>query len=91
MQLTSILKTRAAYGGNLQVTTSIDQKARDFGDYSHTFIWIINEPRSDQDKRKWKRSKGCQNHVKDELPQIKWLHIVDTTVAKWGSTERQYF
>jgi hypothetical protein len=33
MQLTSFLKTGAAYGGNLQVMMTIDQKERDFGVY----------------------------------------------------------
>jgi len=47
MQLTLILKTRAAYWTNLQVITSINQKARDFGDDYYLFICIIKEQRSD--------------------------------------------
>jgi len=52
MQLTSILKTRAAYSANLQVMTSIDQKALDFGDYYHLFISIIKEQCSVQEECK---------------------------------------
>jgi hypothetical protein len=29
--------------------------------------------------------------VNDGLCQIKWLHIVDTAMAKWASMERQRF
>jgi len=86
-----MLKTRAAYWANLQVMTSIDWKARDFGPYDYIFISIIKEQCSDQGESEWKCSKGCQNNVNDELRQIKWLHDVDTPVAKWASTECQQF
>jgi len=72
MQLTFILKTRAAYWANLAVITSIDRMARHFGDYYYDefadtvkyilqdiFIWIIKEQCSDQEESKWKRYKGC--------------------------------
>jgi len=68
MQLTSILKSRAAYWANPQVMTSLDQKARDVGDYYYLqladtakyflkdiFICIIKEQCSDQGESKWKR------------------------------------
>jgi len=54
MQLTSILKTRAAYWANLQVMTSIDRKAQDIGQHNYLSISIIKEQRSDQDESKWK-------------------------------------
>jgi len=68
MQLTSILKMRAAYWANLQVITSIDRTAPDFGDdyylqlvdtvmyiLQDIFICIIKEQCSDQAESKWKR------------------------------------
>jgi hypothetical protein len=67
MQLTSILKTRAAYWANLQVITSIIQKEQDFVHYYYLkladtvkfilkeiFIYIIKEQCSDQGESKWK-------------------------------------
>jgi len=67
MQLTSILKTRAAYWVYLQVMTSFDGKARNFQDYYYLqladtvkyilkdiFICIIQEQCSDQEESKWK-------------------------------------
>jgi len=62
--------------------TSIDQKTQDFGDYYYIYLCIIKEQCSDQQESKWKRQKGSQNNVNDELCQIKWLHIVDTAMAK---------
>jgi len=55
MQLTSIVQTRAAYWAYMQVLISINQKARDFGNYYNIFIYNIKEQRSDQDESKWKR------------------------------------
>jgi len=62
MQLTFILKTRAANWANLAEMTGIDQMARDFGAYyypeladtvkyvlNHIFICIIKEQCSDQE------------------------------------------
>ena len=104
MQLTFILKTRAACWANLAVMTSIDRMAPHFGDYFYPeladtvkyismdiFICIIKEQCSEQEESKWKRSKGCQINLYDGLCQIKWLYIVDTPVAKWASMERQRF
>jgi len=91
MQLTSSLKTRAANWANLQVMTSIDQMAQDFGDYHHIFIYIIKEQWSDQEESKWWCENGSKNNVNDGVHQIKWLHIVDTPMAKWASMERQQF
>ena len=67
MQLTSILKTRAAYWANLQVMMSVDPKEWDFWVYFYLqladtvtymlkdiFIWIIKEQCSDQGESKWK-------------------------------------
>jgi len=67
MQLTSILKTGAAYWANLQMMTSIDRKEWDFGVYYYLpsadtvkyilkdiFICIIKEQCSDQGESKWK-------------------------------------
>jgi len=67
MQLTSILKTRAAYWANPQVTTSIDCKEQDLGGCNYPqlaaiekyilkniFISIIKEQCSDQRESKWK-------------------------------------
>jgi len=83
MQLTSILKTRAAYWANLQVMTSIDWKERDFGVYyylqladtvkyivKYILICIIKEQCSDQWESEWKRLKVCQNNVNDSVRQI---------------------
>jgi len=66
MQLTSILKTRAAYWVILQVMTSIDPKERDFRVYYYLqlvdtlkyiskerFICNIKEQRSDQGESEW--------------------------------------
>jgi len=66
MQLTFILKTRAAYWANLAVITSIDRMARHFGDdyypefadtvkyiLKDTSICIIKEQCSDQEESKW--------------------------------------
>jgi len=63
MQLTFILKTRAAYWVNVAVMTSIDRMAQHFGDYYYPdfadtikyilkdiFICIVTEPCSDQEK-----------------------------------------
>jgi len=68
MQLTFILKTRAAYWANLAVMTSIDRMAQHFGDYYYPefadtlksilkdiFICNITEQCSDQEESKWKR------------------------------------
>jgi len=71
--------------------TSIDRKTWDFGDYYYIYSWIIKEQRIDQEESKWKRQKGSQNNVNDGLCQIELLHIVDTAMAKWASTERQRF
>jgi hypothetical protein len=83
------LKIKAADLAILQLMTSIDQKTYDFGDYYYIYLCITQEQRSDQEKCKWKRQKGCQTNVKDGLCQNKWLHIVDTAMAQWASTERQ--
>jgi hypothetical protein len=91
MRLTFILKTKAADWAILQLMKSIDWKTRDFGDYYYIYLCIIKEQHSDQEESKWKRQKGSQNNVNDGLYQIKWLHIVDTAMAKWASTERQQF
>jgi len=55
MQVTSILMTIAVYWANQQVMTSIDQNLWDFGDYYYTFICIIKEEYSDQEKSKWQQ------------------------------------
>jgi len=55
MPQTSILKTGAAYWVNLQVMTSIDRKAWDFGDYYYIFICIIKKQCTDPEESKWKR------------------------------------
>jgi len=89
MQLTFILKARAADWAILQLMTSVDRKTWDVGDYYYIYICIINEQRSDQEESKWKHQKGSQNNVNDGLGQIKWLHIVDTSMAKWASMERE--
>jgi len=65
MQLTFILKTRAAYWANLAVMTSIDRMAGHFGVYSYPefadtvkyilqdiSIYIIKEQCSDQEESK---------------------------------------
>jgi hypothetical protein len=91
MQLTFILKTNAVDWVILQLMTNIDRKTRDFGDYYYLYLSIIKEQRSDQEESKWKRQKGSQNNVNDRLYQNKWLHIADTAMAKWASTERQQF
>jgi len=71
--------------------TSIDRKAWVFRDYYYIYLCIIKEQRSDQEESKWKRQKGSQNKVNDGLCQNKSLHIEDTAMAKWASTERQRF
>jgi hypothetical protein len=91
MRLTCILKTKAADWVILQLMTSIDWKTRDFVDYYYIYLCIIKEQRSDQEESKWKCQKGSQNNVNDGLYQIKWLHIVDTAMAKWASAESQRF
>jgi len=104
MQLTSIVSTRVAYSANLQVKTSIDRKERDFWVYyylqledtmkyilKNIFIWIIKEQFHRKGEGTWRQLKGCQNPINDILCQFKSLHIVDTPVAKWASTERQRF
>jgi len=66
MQLTSILKTRAAYRANLQVMLTIDQMALVSWDYYYLqladtvkyilkdiFVCIIKEKCSDQGESKW--------------------------------------
>ena len=65
MQLTSILKTKAAYEANLPVMTRIDGKEQDFGVYYYLqfadtvkyilndiFVCIIKEKCSDQGEGK---------------------------------------
>jgi len=89
MRLTSILKTRAADWVIRQLMTSMDRKTQDFGYYYYTYLCLIKEQYSDQEESKWKRQKGSQNIVNDGLCQIKWLHIVDTAMAKWASMECQ--
>jgi hypothetical protein len=91
MRLTFILNTKAADWAILQLMMSIDWKTWDFGDNYYVYLCIIKEQRSDQEESKWKCLKGSQNNVNDELYQIKWLHIVDTAMAKWVSSERQQF
>jgi hypothetical protein len=86
-----ILKTRAADWAILQLMTSIDHKAQDFGGYCDIYLCIIKEQCNDQEESKWKHQKGSQNNVNDGVCQIKWLHIVDTAMAKWASTDRQRF
>jgi len=67
MQLTFILKPRAACWENLAVMTSIDRMARHFGDYYYPefadtvkyilkdiLICIITEQCSDLEESKWK-------------------------------------
>jgi len=67
MQLTFILKTRAAYWANLQVMTTIDREEWDFGVYYYLqlantvkyilkdiFICIIKAQCSDQEETGWK-------------------------------------
>jgi len=70
---------------------SSDRKTRDFGVYYSIYLCIIKAQRSDQEESKWKHQKGSQNNVNDGLCQINGLHIVDTAMAKWASTERQQF
>jgi len=104
MQLTSILRTRAAYWANLQVMTSFDSNERDFGVYYYLqladtvqyilndiFICIIKEQCSDQWESERKCLKGCKNNVNDGLHQINWLNIGDTPMAKSASMECQQF
>jgi len=91
MRLTFILKTKAADWAILQLMTSIDWKTRDFGNYYYIYPCIIKEQRSDQEESKWKHQKGSQHNENDGLYQIEWLHIVDTAMAKWASTECQQF
>jgi len=67
MQLTLILKTKAAYWANLAVIISINQMAQHFGEYYYSefpdtvkyilkdiFNCIIKEQCSDQEESKWK-------------------------------------
>jgi hypothetical protein len=89
MQLTFILKTKAADWAILQLMTSIDRKTRDFADFSYIYLCIIKEQHIDQEESKWKHQNGSYHNVHDGLRQIKWLQIVDTAMAKWASTERQ--
>jgi len=68
MQLTFIVKTRAAYRANLAVMSSIDRMALHFGDHYYPefadtvkyilkdiFLSIIKEQCSDQEESKQKR------------------------------------
>jgi hypothetical protein len=55
LQLKSSLKTTAGYWANLQVMTSIDRKAWDFGNYYYIFMCIIIDQSRDQEESKWKR------------------------------------
>ena len=104
MQLRFILKTRAADWAKLAVMTSSDRMAQHVGYYyspeflstvkyilKDIFICINKEQCSDQEEHEWKREKGCPIILNDGLHQIQWLHNVDTPVAKWASTERQWF
>jgi len=91
MQLTSILKIGAAYWANLQAMTSIDRKAPHFGDWYYMWLCIIKEQCSDQEENKWKYYKDCQCNVNDRLWEIKWLHIVDSPMTTWASTEHKQF
>jgi len=104
MQLTSILQTTAAYWANLPVKMSIDRIEWVLGVYYYLqladtlkyilkdiFICIIKEQCSDKGESTWRRYKGCHNTVNDIAGQIEWYHIVDTAIAKWASTERQWF
>jgi len=50
MQLTLILKTKAANWVILQLMMSSDQKTRDFGDYYYIYLCIIKAQRSDQEE-----------------------------------------
>jgi hypothetical protein len=52
---------------------------------------MIEAKRSNQEENKWKCQKGSQNNGNDCLCQINWLHIADTAMAKWASTEREWF
>jgi hypothetical protein len=54
MQLTSMLKTRAAYSANLQVLTRIDQNNTILEIIITFFICIIKEKCSDQEESKLK-------------------------------------
>jgi len=78
IQLTSILKTTAAYWANLTVMTSIDGMETDFWVYYYlqsadtwkyilkdTFLCIIKEQCSDEGESTWSRYKGCQNTIND--------------------------
>jgi len=89
MHQTFILNTGAAYWVILQLITSIGRKTRGFGDFYYIYLCIIKEQRSDQEESKTKCQKGCQNNVNDGWCQIKWLHIMDTAMAKWAWKERQ--
>jgi len=104
MQLTTILKSKAANWANLQVMTSFDRKERDFEVYYYLqladtvkyilqdlSIWIVKEHCIDQGESKWTCEKGCQNNVNDILSTINWLRNADTPVAKPASTECHYF
>jgi len=91
LRLTFILKTKAADWAFMQLMTSSDRKTRHFGEYYYIYLCIIKAQPSDQEESKWKRQKGSQNNVNDGLSHIIWLHIVDTAMAKWMSTERQRF
>jgi len=91
MRLIFILKKKAADWAILQLMTSSDRKTQDSGDYYYIYLSIIKAQRSDQEESEWKRQKGSQNNVNDGLCQINWLHIVDRAMAKWASTELQWF
>jgi len=53
------------------------------------FICIIKEQYADHGQSTWRLWNGCQNIVNDKLCQIERLHIADTLVAKWASTQHQ--
>jgi hypothetical protein len=102
--LTSTLQMRAVYWANLTVMRSIDRQEWVF-DYHYyvqladtleyilknLFICIMKEQYSDEGEctRRWWN--GDQNMITVIQSQIQWLHIVDTPVAKWASTEHHWF
>jgi flagellar basal body L-ring protein FlgH len=51
--------------------TSLDQKARNVGDYYYIFICTITEQSSDQEEIKSKHENGSQYNVNGALWQIK--------------------
>jgi len=54
------------------------------------FICIVEEQCNNDRHSTWWRWNVCQNTITEYLCQIVWMHIVDTPVAKWATTEHQW-